>query len=251
MEGSDRPRPGIARFVLKEALAYALGGVLIPADRLRATRPGRSGPAVIFVHGYGSGPGSFALLRRSLRAAGYERFHGFRYRTRGATVDSLAASLGRFVQLEAPAGPLLLVGHSLGGVLCRFWIQELGGHQRTVALATLSAPHAGVDIARLARPLPVIRELSPDGPVMKRLWRSSHRMDRIPSISIVSRRDHFIRDPSRASFRQAEAIQVDSHGHTGLLFARPVHRLVIDHFVEHAPPDLTKSREDDAAPTVA
>lgn len=84
--------------------------------------PGR--PTVVFSHGYCLNLTSWVFQRRALRAAGYrivlwdQRGHG-----RSGTgpkesyvIEQLGDDLFRVITEVAPTGPLVLVGHSMGGM---------------------------------------------------------------------------------------------------------------------------------------
>jgi triacylglycerol lipase len=43
----------------------------------------------------------------------------------------------------APGEPFDLVGFSMGGLVCRYYVQRLGGVERVGRLITISAPHLG------------------------------------------------------------------------------------------------------------
>lgn len=81
-------------------------------------------PTVVFSHGYCLSLRCWVFQRRALRAAGYrvvlwdQRGHG----KSGAgesdrnTIDQLGDDLARVIAAAAPTGPLVLVGHSMGGM---------------------------------------------------------------------------------------------------------------------------------------
>jgi pimeloyl-ACP methyl ester carboxylesterase len=88
---------------------------------------------VVFVHGYTLSMASWALQRRTLAAElatanGHrpdarlifydQRGHGAsgRGRPEHATIDQLARDLATVVETRAPRGPVVLVGHSMGGM---------------------------------------------------------------------------------------------------------------------------------------
>lgn len=234
--GSDKtpPRgraPGLPRFIATELASYALHGVLGP---LRARRPSGApdtdAPMVLFVHGHGGGPGAFLLLERLLRERGFTRFAAFGYRSSG-TVTELARALGDYVATLPADAPLHIVGHSLGGVIARLYLQTCGGRARARSFTTLSSPHQGLLAIPGARVLPVIRDLLPGSPVLARLEETAGELDGLPCLSIVSSRDHFVRPWQRASFAGARVVPVGHAGHVGLLFSREVAGLVADHLL--------------------
>src|SRR5665811_2640742 len=95
-----------------------------PEGRPAATPNGVPVPTVVFCHGYTLSLRSWVFQRRALKAAGYRvvlwdhRGHG----KSGAgskdsyDVDQLGRDLGPVISQVVPEGPLVLVGHSMGGM---------------------------------------------------------------------------------------------------------------------------------------
>src|SRR5262249_36066559 len=168
------------------------------------------------------------VLGRSLRRRGHVRFAAWEYDSRGS-VDRLAASLGRWVDAHLDGADLHVVGHSLGGIISRLWLQEHGGRARAATFVTLSTPHRG--LARLpgTRLLPVVRELAPASPLLSRLEAGAAALDGLPCLSVGSTRDPFLRPWSNATFGGARLVPVQHAGHVGVLFSGEVHDLVADH----------------------
>jgi len=113
-------------------------------------------------------------------------------------------------------------------VIARTWLQELAPLERVRAFITLSSPHAGVPAARLVGLVPLIGELWPESPLMRRLRAGAVRLAGIPCTSIISERDHYLWNPETAAFEGAELIRVRDFGHVGVLFSPSVHALVIE-----------------------
>jgi pimeloyl-ACP methyl ester carboxylesterase len=224
------------RCLASEVLAYGFHGLLTPLVRPPPTRASDDrSPTVLFIHGYGGGPGGFVLLRRALEGGGFRSFAGWHYRTTGS-VSRLALELDRWVREHLAGRELLVVAHSLGGILARYWLQELGGREHAAAFISLSSPHRGVDPVPGSRLVPVIRELAVGGPLVRRLERGASALDGLPCVSVVSEWDHFVRPYERARFSPAELVRVDAAGHVGVLFDRSVHKLLVDRLTAIAPP---------------
>ena len=95
-----------------------------PEGRPTTAPDGAPLPTVVFCHGYTLSLRSWVFQRRALKAAGYRvvlwdhRGHG----QSGAgskesyDVDQLGRDLGAVISSVAPQGPLVLVGHSMGGM---------------------------------------------------------------------------------------------------------------------------------------
>ena len=81
-------------------------------------------PTVVLSHGYTLSLRSWVFQRRALTAAGYrvvvwdQRGHGRSGlgSKESATIDQLGRDLARVLAQAAPEGPLVLVGHSMGGM---------------------------------------------------------------------------------------------------------------------------------------
>src|SRR5665811_1837663 len=95
-----------------------------PEGRPEAAPKGAPVPTVVFCHGYTLSLRSWVFQRRALKAAGYRvvlwdhRGHG----KSGAgskdsyDVDQLGRDPGAVISQVVPEGPLVLVGHSMGGM---------------------------------------------------------------------------------------------------------------------------------------
>lgn len=220
------------RFVARELGAYALHGALGAWRRVaHPPHDGGEDATVLFVHGHGGGGGAFVPLERSLRARGHRRFAAWGYRSRG-TVDELAARLALYAR-EHLRGPVDVIGHSLGGIIARVWLQELGGGERARSLVTLSTPHRGLRPLPGARALPLVRDIAAGSPLLERLARGAHVLEGLRCLAVVSSRDHFVR-AGDAGFGAARVVHVDRAGHVGVLYSREVHELVADHLEEAA-----------------
>lgn len=221
-------RQDLWRLVGREVAAYARTLARRPARAPRRPRPPvpADAPTILFLHGHGDDPGAFVPLEAALAASGFSRFAAWSYRPRG-TVAGVAADLARWIDTELPEGRLVVVGHSLGGILARLWLQEHGGCVRADALVTLSTPHRGLGFLPGVRFVPLARELAPPSPLLDRLEAGVHRLAALRCLSIVSRWDHFIRPPTNAAFPYARLEVVEDAGHVGVLSSPSVHRLVV------------------------
>jgi pimeloyl-ACP methyl ester carboxylesterase len=107
-------------------------------------------PTVVFVHGFLARAAEFdpqwePLLHR-VRLVRYDhRGHGGSGRIRRVHVDQLGADLGRILDDVVPTGPIVLVGHSMGGMTVMALAQQrpelFGSRVRGVALLGTSAGH--------------------------------------------------------------------------------------------------------------
>ena len=127
---------------------------------------------VVLVHGIVDNRSAFALLQRALRRGGFRHVSAMmNYPILTADVRDRRRRLSEHVERvceETGADRVHLVGHSLGGIVARWYVQRAGGDARVDTLVTLGSPHAGTHAARLM-PLPVLRQLRPGSAVLREL----------------------------------------------------------------------------------
>jgi len=105
--------------VLVAALALAFGSGA--CERVRTVqRPAHAEPTLVFIHGLGGGPADWTDVANSLGAQHRVVFVGLPGHAHRAMVDTLpiataAADVAR--RLRAIDGPVVLVGHSVGGAI--------------------------------------------------------------------------------------------------------------------------------------
>ncbi|MFF4764013.1 esterase/lipase family protein [Streptomyces sp. NPDC001292] len=158
-EGGERRRPGGPR-----RSAPSDGTTALPA--VSADSP------VLLVHGLCSNRAIFHVMRRGLRQAGFRRVVVLNYNWLNNDVRSAARLLAEQVERvceDSGHERVHVIGHSLGGVVARYYVQRMGGDDRVHTLVTLGAPHHGTLAAALPLPLRAIRQLRPGSDVLAEL----------------------------------------------------------------------------------
>lgn len=134
------------------------------------------------------------------------------------TVEGIAARLARRIDALVPAGaPIDLVGHSLGGLVCRWYVQELGGHARVSRLVLMASPHAGTLAARRA-PGALARALRPGSDVVSRLANSRDTAESVKYVVIAGGRDMMVSPESATAVPAEETHLFPELGHNEMLF---------------------------------
>lgn len=144
------------------------GAVTAPPADGRDRRP------VLLLHGFIDNRSVFVLLRRSLRRHGHRHVEALNYSPLTCDIRAAAALLDRHVrQVCARTGHsrVDVVGHSLGGLIARYYVQRLGGDARVHTLVTLGTPHSGTRTAPLLAAHPLVRQMCPDSDVIVELRR--------------------------------------------------------------------------------
>src|SRR3954447_16965005 len=147
-------------------------GAQSPAVRaLFADDPLAARTPVLLVHGLVDNSSVFAVMRRSLRRRGFASVCSWNYSPLLGDVAQAAQDLADHVeQLCQDTGHerVHVVGHSLGGLISRYFVQRLGGDRRVDTLVTLGTPHQGSRWAHVL-PAPLIRQLRPGSPLLREL----------------------------------------------------------------------------------
>jgi triacylglycerol lipase len=127
---------------------------------------------ILFVHGIVDNHSIFASLERALRRRGFSDLSWFDYGLLTSDVRRAASDFAVAVERlteESGYERIHVVGHSLGGLIARYYVQRLSGHERVRTLITLGTPHAGTELARAGRLLPLVRQLRPDSSLIRDL----------------------------------------------------------------------------------
>ncbi|MBW3595067.1 MAG: lipase, partial [Actinobacteria bacterium] len=104
---------------------------------------------VILVHGYGGTPSSLATIEQRLRAEGRDVVSVAL--PDGGTGDILASARVVDEAVRATGSDVVdVIGFSMGGVVARAYVAELGGAAHTRYVMTLASPHHGTKIAGFA-----------------------------------------------------------------------------------------------------
>ncbi|MGW1841045.1 esterase/lipase family protein [Streptomyces sp. NPDC001966] len=137
------------------------GASVLPADGPEGDG-GDEHPPVVLLHGFIDNRSVFVLLRRCLARHGWRHLESLNYSPLTCDIRTAAELLGRHVEeICARTGhhEVDIVGHSLGGLIARYYVQRLGGDQRVRTLITLGTPHGGTAVAPLASAHPIVRQM--------------------------------------------------------------------------------------------
>jgi hypothetical protein len=147
-------------------------GSLSPAQRgLVIGDVEAAGTPILLVHGMVDNRSIFTLLRRALQRRGFRRVLSLNYSPLTRDVREAAERLAARVEgICADTGfeRIHVIGHSMGGLIARYYVQCLGGDERVHTLVTLGSPHGGTMPAYLV-PHRLGRQLRPGSDVVREL----------------------------------------------------------------------------------
>lgn len=128
-------------------------------------------PPVVLLHGFIDNRSAFVVLRRALTRHG-RHLASLNYSPLTRDVRTAAELLGRHVEeICARTGHdrVDIVGHSLGGLIARYYVQRLGGDRHVRTLVTLGTPHGGTAVAPGAGVHPIVRQMRGGSSVIEEL----------------------------------------------------------------------------------
>jgi triacylglycerol lipase len=130
-----------------------------------------AGTPILLLHGIMDNRSVFTVFRRSLRRRGFGTVHAVNYSLFTGDIRSAAHELRKHVEMlleRTGAERVHIVGHSLGGMIARYYVQRMGGSATVHTLVTLGSPHQGT-LAAYLMPTPLARQLRPGSDVLEEL----------------------------------------------------------------------------------
>lgn len=228
-ELGTRPiRAALAEWAMSAAVSVVrpAGFLPLPGAKNRGPRP------IILLHGYAMNRANYLPLAYRLRRAGLGPIIGFEYWTLGR-IAAGARQLGWFVDdvlAATGADAVDLVGHSMGGVVGRYYVTLAGGDGIVKNLITLGSPHAGTDVSAVGIGHPT-RELLLGSKLCTRLAAAPPPQQTRMTV-VWSRADALVPGAKQRPLPGTETIMYDDLGHVALLGSRRVADAVIERLSE-------------------
>jgi len=184
----------------------------------------RSGPVIVLVHGFVCNSGLWAPMFRHLHESGFNRVHAVNldpfYRSMSKSLTEFEAQLGKIVQRECSLGEVILIGHSMGGVLARVFQNR--HPERVLAAISIGAPHAGTDLARLVSTI----DAGPARPDTRWLLEfnaaiaAERDIGLRPALNIWSDCDNIVYPQGNAALISGVDCRLNGLGHLHLVFSK-------------------------------
>ncbi len=236
--GGERPTAGqisvtaTGRMVVRElAATLKTFFVLHPLEPWLTNLPdaSRPGVAVVLVHGFFSNTAYWRSLRRYLAKLGIDNTHAVNLEPPFGDIDGYLAQLAaRIDALDEASGPVVLVGHSMGGLVCRALVNSGWNSRRVAKIITLGTPHHGT-LAAWLLPGKNVRQMRPGSEWLSRLNGGSAAP--IPIVTIYSYHDNIIVPFDGAMLAGAKNLPVPGVGHLEMGFSDVVGGMVRDEII--------------------
>ncbi len=194
---------------------------------------------VILVHGWIHNRSAFLGISRTLRQHGFRHIHAFDYNPLTYDIPEvagmLAAEVDRVLSITG-ASKAMIVGHSMGGVVSRYYVQQLGGEDKIDTVITLGSPHRGTYAAYLG-PGAAAPQMKPGSGLLRQLEESARPSD-VRWVAVYSDLDLLILPAVNAKLvhpaLRAHNIKVADLGHLSLLLSGEVMRAVVSHLSDRS-----------------
>jgi triacylglycerol lipase len=169
---------------------------------------------IVLAHGMWDTAAIFEKLKPFLESRGHKVYSFDMVPSNGeATLEVLAEQLANFIDRTFDPGQRLdLLGFSMGGIVSRYYLQRLGGLDRTDRFVTVSSPHNGTTVAELGF-LPGAKQMRVGSPFLQDLNRDVDRLGTLQFTSIWTPFDTIIvpAASSRVTVAQNQTVLVPCH----------------------------------------
>ena len=175
---------------------------------------------LLFVHGFFSNAGFWVVFKRYFASHGLHALYTINLDPEFASMDDYAEQLAARVEQICAAHqrrPLVLVGHSMGGLVCRAYVDRYGS-ERVRQVITLGSPHHGTVLAYLLWG-PNLKQMRPGSAWLSRL---NAKASSVPISTHYSVHDNIIAPQTSACLPGAKAFVINGVGHLSMAFSRGV-----------------------------
>jgi pimeloyl-ACP methyl ester carboxylesterase len=221
---------GTARLYFAELWVVGVSWPLMALHALlnRDPRPAPAKRPVLLVHGVLVNDGVWVAFRRYLSRRGIAPIYTINYGPPLADIEIFAEQLDAKIEAirkATGAKRLILVAHSMGGLVARAYLRRYGG-TRVASLITLGTPHHGSMLAYMfaGRDL---AQMHPGNPWLAELNGDESAPPPAPIVSIWSRHDSMVAPQASAELGNAENIALIGVAHNALLADPEVRRCVV------------------------
>jgi triacylglycerol lipase len=201
-----RDAPGLIPGMLAGGDDFAYRATALDSSVNRAMNP------IVLVHGIGDTARLFRHMAAGLEREGRAVYALDLVPNNGeAGIDELAGQLAAYIGAKFSAGRLVdLVGFSMGGLVCRYYLQRMGGLARVRRFIAIASPHRGTWTAHL-RGNRGARQMRPGSDFLRDLNADVDALKRIAVTSVWTPFDLMILPARSAVLGRSIRVHVPAH----------------------------------------
>lgn len=186
-------------------------------------------PPIILVHGYLNHKADWLwFLKKIQKNSGIGPIHTLNLFPPFASISELALQLkNKVAELKKTthASEVILIGHSMGGLVCSYFCEHLASKDEVAMVITLGSPFQGTKLSALGHGQNVI-EMAPNSAFLSELNERIHQ-SKVPYYSIASKLDNMIIPWQSAvltshSSATENVLVLEDRGHLSLLVSMAV-----------------------------
>lgn len=183
---------------------------------------------VVLVHGIFQSGHSFIPMKKQLEKQGYECIiPKLKPADARSGLETLAAQLQREIEQQwGKNAEFHIVAHSMGGLVSRYYLQELGGHEHCRTLVTLATPHNGTKTAYFY-PGKGACQMRPQSSFLQQLDASADRLKNVRLISYRTPLDLIILPSTSSHWEIADNRRVWAPAHPLVMHTPRVKREIL------------------------
>ena len=195
----------------------------------------KDGVPILLVHGLVCNRGLWVKFRKRLAAADLGPIYTISLTPLFGSIDALVPKLDARIEAicaETGASQVMIVAHSMGGLVARAYIARevaTSRSSRIASLVTLGSPHHGTELGRLGFGLNTGQMRDQSAWLRTLEAAEAVNVGRPATLSIYTLNDDLVYPAESSVLAWAENVPVSAVGHMGLVFSDPVALRVIRH----------------------
>lgn len=189
---------------------------------------------IFLIHGYLYRSGGWAYIYYHLRKRGYQNIYTINLGSPFQSIEDYAQAVKKKID-DIGAPEIILIGHSMGGVIATYYDRHLAKPGSVKQIITLGSPLEGTRLTFLGFGA-CVNEMSIGSSLLKTL---SKEPSQTPYLHIASRNDLMIQPWESALFLSSQATHakrqvIDLIGHLQLLFSKRIVYILVDQLANNS-----------------
>ncbi len=185
---------------------------------------------VLLVHGFNHNQSAWVALRLRLRLAGFGPLYSLNLGPTGRPIEVMAQEIERLaneIEEETRIRDLVLIGHSMGGIVASYYNEELAPFGKVSHVITLGTPFSGTRTSCLHE-CPSAKAMRPDSELLAQLRKKIGANTYTRYCQVATAFDNIVYPYQSALLvgREADQLLLEVPGHLGLLIAPKVARQI-------------------------
>ncbi len=201
-------------------ITLAITPIGLISKRQQAIKRGET--PVLLLHGLFVNQSCWFWFKYKLRKQGFQNIVTINlssWHSEEALTELLATKVDE-MRHQLGVNKVHLVGHSMGGMIARNYVQLRGGQDKVDHLICLGSPHHGSKLATFSID-PLGKTLLPSSNFLQKL-NTAPFPDNVKMTNIYTNKDNMVLPNCSNHLAWGEAVEFDRMGHTSLIYRKPV-----------------------------